>query len=109
LKKSQRAEFQCLIAEDGQGPEWLELAGLTSLGGRWMPNIGESPNVEKESFLWQILEADAPPKYSLSPKACLGILKRAQKRKRDQFKGGRVEMYRASWGVAVDRETPPTG
>ena len=83
LKKSQRAEFQCLIAENGQGPEWLELAGLTSLGGRWMPNIGESPNVEKESFLWQILEADAPPKYSLSPKACLGILKRAQKRNRE--------------------------
>ena len=83
LKKSQRPKFQCLTAEDGHSPEWLELAGLTSLGGKWTPNAGESPNVEKESFLWQILEADAPPKYSLSPKACLGILNRAQRRNRE--------------------------
>ena len=82
LKKSQRPAFQCLTAEDGHSPEWLELAGLTSLGGRWTPNAGESPNVEREFSLWRILEADAPPKYSLSPKACLGILRRAESKNR---------------------------
>ena len=80
LKKSQRAEFQCLIAENGQGPEWLELAGLTSLGGSWTPNIGACPSAAKESFLSQILEADAPQKYYLSGRACAGILRRAERR-----------------------------
>ena len=83
LKKSQRPAFQCLTAEDGHSPEWLELAGLTSLGGRWTPSAGESPSVEREFSLWRILEADAPPKYSLSPEACLGILNRAQRRNKE--------------------------
>ena len=83
LKKSQRPKFQCLTAENGRGPEWLELAGLTSLGDKWTPNAGESPSVEREFSLWRIFEADAPPKYSLSPKACLGILNRAQRRNKE--------------------------
>ena len=43
-------------------------------------NIGESPNVEEESTLSQILEVDAPEKYYLSAKACEGILRRAERR-----------------------------
>lgn len=83
LKKSQKPEFQCLLVENGRKPEWLELGELKSLGGKWTPNIGESPNVERESFLWEILEDNAPEKYSLSAKACLGILKRAERKKRE--------------------------
>ena len=50
------------------------------LGGAWMLNTGVSPNVARESSLSQILQ-DAPPiKYYLSPKACLGILRRASER-----------------------------
>ena len=30
--------------------------------------------------MWQILEAHPPPKYYLSPRACKGILQRAEKR-----------------------------
>lgn len=45
-----------------------------------MRNIGESPSVEDESFLSQILVRNAPEKYSLSAKACLGILRRAEKK-----------------------------
>jgi hypothetical protein len=45
-----------------------------------MPNTGESPKEEKGSTLSQILEATPPPKYYLSEKACLGILRRAEKR-----------------------------
>ena len=83
LKKSQKPEFQCLLVENGRKPEWLELGELKSLGGKWTHNIGEFPNVERESFLWEILEDNAPRKYSLSAKACLGILKRAERKKRD--------------------------
>lgn len=50
------------------------------LGGVWMLNTGVSPNDARESSLSQILQ-DAPPiKYYLSPKACLGILRRASER-----------------------------
>ena len=44
---------------------------------------GESPNVENVSTLSQILQAGAPEKYYLSPKACLGILRRASARGKD--------------------------
>ena len=50
------------------------------LGGAWMLNTGVSPNDARESSLSQILQ-DAPPiKYYLTPKACLGILRRASER-----------------------------
>jgi DNA (cytosine-5)-methyltransferase 1 len=45
-----------------------------------MPNIGVSPSVVKESSLSQILQDNVPEKYFLSPKACEGILRRAEKR-----------------------------
>jgi hypothetical protein len=45
-----------------------------------MPNTGESPREERESTLSQILEETPLQKYYLSEKACLGILKRAEKR-----------------------------
>ena len=45
-----------------------------------MLNTGESPNVEEESTLSQILEVNAPEKYYLSAKACEGILRRAERR-----------------------------
>ena len=55
--------------------------GITQLHGEcWMPNIGESPNVDVESSLSQILEDNPHPKYYLSEKATSGILRRANKR-----------------------------
>ena len=50
------------------------------VGGAWMLNTGVSPREEKESSLSQILQADPPHRYYLSPKACLGILRRAHER-----------------------------
>lgn len=43
-------------------------------------NTGEFPSVVRESTLSQILDLNAPEKYSLSPRACAGILRRAEKR-----------------------------
>lgn len=49
-------------------------------GASWTPLAGAYPSVEKESFLWQILQENAPPKYFLTKAACMGILRRAEKR-----------------------------
>ena len=45
-----------------------------------MLSSGVYPREEQESFLSQILEEKVPETYSLSPKACQGILRRASKR-----------------------------
>ena len=79
-KKSQKPKFQCLIVGDGQIAEWCEGGQPTFHGVSWMPNIGESPSEERESSLWQIIRLNAPQKFSLSPKACQGILRRAENR-----------------------------
>ncbi|OPZ42360.1 MAG: hypothetical protein BWY95_02384 [Bacteroidetes bacterium ADurb.BinA104] len=53
---------------------------IPSRGERLTLNTGECPNVARESTLSQILQADAPEKYYLSPTACEGICRRAMKR-----------------------------
>ena len=54
--------------------------GIVSPGEPWTPEVGEFPSVAVVSSLSSILEADVPEKYSLSEKACLGILRRADER-----------------------------
>ena len=51
-----------------------------SHGASLTPNFGESPSVGNVSTLSQILQAGVPERYYLSPKACLGILRRASVR-----------------------------
>ena len=79
-KKSQKPRFHYLKAESGQKTEWSSYQTVQSLGESWTPNIGVFPNAARESTLSQILEVNAPQKYYLSPKACRGILRRAEKR-----------------------------
>jgi hypothetical protein len=79
-RRSQKPRFQFLCPDAGQTPEWFEAMALVSLGGCSTPVCGESPSAAAESFLSQVLERDAPAKYSLSRKACEGILRRAAKR-----------------------------
>lgn len=43
-------------------------------------NLSEHPREENPSQLSEILQDDVDPRYNLSPKACLGILKRASRR-----------------------------
>ena len=61
-----------------QEPSWEMVTALP--GGSTMLNFGESPSEERGSTLSQILDLNAPEKYSLSKKACAGILRRAEKR-----------------------------
>ena len=59
-------------------PSWE--TGIPWLGASSTLNFGEYPNVAEESGLWQILQAGAPLKYYLSETACLGVLRRAERR-----------------------------
>ena len=72
--------FLDLRKENGHLPDvsW-EMDGQ-SLGEYTTHSFGEYPNEERESLLSQILEERPHPKYSLSAKACQGILRRAEKR-----------------------------
>ena len=60
------------------GASWEMVSALP--GESMMLNFGEYPNAERESTLSQILDLNAADKYCLSPKACSGILRRAEKR-----------------------------
>ena len=61
-----------------QDASW-EMGGAL-LGEYMMHSFGECPREENVSHLSQILQENPHQKYSLSPKACIGILKRANKR-----------------------------
>lgn len=75
----------CLIRENGLTPDSCSMSwgGCQSLGDCMTLNFGASPSVVKESRLSQILEDYAPDKYYLSPKACKGILTRAERRNKE--------------------------
>lgn len=64
----------------GKQAERLWATGIQSHGECLTLNTGESPNVAVASHLSQILEAQPLPKYYLSPKACQGVLRRAERR-----------------------------
>ena len=63
---------------DGVSAWWSILTdtpqGISSL------NVSEEPNVPVDTKLSQILEENPNPKYNLTPKACAGILRRAERR-----------------------------
>ena len=85
LKKSQGSKsrmplFLDLRGDGGATPGASWVTGGALLGEYTMHSFGESPKEENASRLSQILEDTAHPKYSLSEKACLGILRRAEKR-----------------------------
>ena len=90
LKKSSKSSAKKLplflsLKTDGLKPdasaEWVTaVAPFPSLGDFMMLNSGESPREENASRLSQILEDSAPQKYSLSARACEGILNRAARR-----------------------------
>ena len=82
-KRSQKVRFQCLDLESGQTPEWCEAEELISLGSFTPVNISERHSGAGVCFLCGIFEENGPEKYSLSPKACAGILRRAERRGKD--------------------------
>ena len=72
--------FLNLQRESGQTQEISWETDFPSHGGCLTHNFRESPNEGNASTLSQILQAGVPERYYLSPKACLGILRRASVR-----------------------------
>lgn len=80
-----RMHLTCLCLKKGDGR--TQDASLTWWGGHGalrgeytMRSFGECPSEENASRLSQILEDSPHPKYYLSAKACVGILRRAKRR-----------------------------
>lgn len=73
--------FLNLKADGGNllGASWEMVSALP--GESMTLNFGEFPSEERESTLSQILDLNAPVKYSLSKKARDGHLRRAEERK----------------------------
>jgi len=74
----------CRLTEDGilvpSSGDWGN-SGMGSPTESWTLNISEYPNDAVESSLSDILETGAVPRqFFLSPKACAGILRRADSR-----------------------------
>ena len=82
-KRSAKSKKQILLflnAKSGgmRDLSWGEISPLR--GELLMLNTSESPRDADACFLSQILMANVPEKYYLSPKACQGILRRASER-----------------------------
>lgn len=75
--------FLDLRKENGEPQDVSWETDSPLLGVYSMHSFGESPKDGVESHLSQILEDNPPPKYSLSAKACQGILNRAAQRGKD--------------------------
>ena len=69
-----------LTKANGQSQDASWEMGGALLGEYTMHSFGECPREENVSHLSQILQGEAHPKYSLSAKACKGILNRASRR-----------------------------
>ena len=84
LKKRQKSQTKMPLFLDMRGDGLLPGAswemGGPLLGEYTMRSFGEYPSEERESRLSQILEEKPHPKYSLSAKACQGILNRANRK-----------------------------
>lgn len=68
-------------------------------------NTGECPNAVVVSRLSQILEETPHPKYNLTPKACQGILRRAERRGKDLPKLLKAGLIRQSQGASPQERT----
>lgn len=89
------------------GAYWETVTALP--GGSTMPSTGVCPSVVRESTLSQILQANAPEKYSLSPKACAGIIRRAEKRGKElpsMLREALMEVVGRAGGLEAIAEEP---
>ena len=79
---TQRFQSLCLKKAGGSDPARSWATDGLLRGAHSTLNFGECPSAVNASTLSQILVANAPERYSLSAKACAGILRRAQKRRK---------------------------
>lgn len=83
---------------------------VTALPGKYtMPSTGPCRKDAKEYTLSAILQLNAPEKYSLSPTACAGIIRRAEKRGKelpDMLREALMETIGLAGGMEKIAEEP---
>ena len=86
---------------------------LLTTGGqprqRYYLNFSEKPSTPRPSKLSQILESNPDPKYNLSPRACLGILNRAEKRGKELPELLRIALEKQAGLLASKNEQESQG
>jgi len=100
LRGSQSRPPLYLNLKNGDTQVWLTVTDGRLPGEPWIVNFSESLKDEEDSSLSQILQVDVPEKYFLSEKACLGILRRSQKRGKtlpEVLEIALVEQAKLSW------------
>lgn len=120
---SQNQDFlylDCRTSGNGQKQEPSTVMGGLSLGELTTLRTGEKPSetavqemlsvwgphsVAEESRLSQILEANPLPKYNLTAKACLGILRRAERRGKDLPERLKAVLIRQLQGASPQERT----
>lgn len=104
LDSSPQTEEETLDSFSGR---WLS-AGMAWRGGLWTRNSSERPSVVVESCLSDVLETTPPPvRYWLSARAAMGILRRAENRKKT-LPTRLLEALQKLAGVSPTPGTPPT-
>lgn len=89
---------------DSAGPHFLRAGGMW-LGGCSMRNTSVWPNDASVCSLSAVLETQVASKYFLSPRACAGILRRAEKRGKELPE----QLARALRAVAASEPTLKSG
>ena len=123
LRVSQNQDFlylDCRKSGNGQRQEPLTVMGGLSLGELTTLKTGEKPSetavqemlsvwgphsVAEESRLSQILEENPLPKYNLTAKACLGILRRAERRGKELPERLKAVLIQQSQGASPQERT----
>lgn len=98
--------FQCLQRAGQHGADtamWTDDGAW--LGECWTRNGGECPNAAVESRLSQILEAHPHTKYYLTAKACMRILRRAERRGKDLPLALKMALIQQSQGASLQEQT----
>ena len=99
--------------EDGTLPpystRWQNQGRWTSRGESWTRSGSEFHKDAAVSSLSQILEESVPEKYYLSPKACTGILRRAERRGKELPEALERALGAAQLRRLPDQPTPNQG
>jgi hypothetical protein len=106
LSELKKKGSRCLRLKitDGQNQTYI-----WETDGAWLTefstlNTGVCPSEGQESTLSQILLAEVPEKYYLSPKACLGILRRASVRGKELPEVLKKALERQAGGLTLEVE-----
>ena len=107
LSELKKKGCRCLRLKKGSGPKPMY---YWETDGAWLTEFsildtGASPSAEVESTLSEILLAKVPEKYYLSPKACLGILRRASARGKELPEVLKKALKRQAEGLTLEMET----